>query len=195
MRASRRGRCLALVCAVLLVASCSPPSSRSRHRWVIVVLMCAVTVGARLITANLRVRDRADAAEPSAWENRADMDAVVLATAERVGIDGRSRAVLETPLTCRRNDGRDGLSYQLHPVEDNDAPADIDALLAAADEFWTDLGYSTRRGTMGAVGFVAATAPDGAVIEVVSGPGGTEISGETICALTDGRPGSESTGE
>jgi hypothetical protein len=159
------------------------------------VALIVVVVGVWLTTSSLRARARADAAEPSAWESRAGMDEVVLATAERVGIDDRPRAVRETPLTCRRNDGRDGLSYRLHSVEDNEAAPNVDQLLTAAQDFWTELGYSTRSGHMGSVGYIAAETPDGAVISVKSGPGGTEISGETICALTDGRPGSESSGE
>ena len=123
------------------------------------------------------------------------MDAVVVETAVHLGVDGQGISVRETPLTCTRNDGRDGLSYRLHSLQDSEASADVSALLTAADEFWTDLGYSTRRGAMGEVGFVVGETPEGAVVEVTSGPGGTEIAGETICALTDGRPGAASTGE
>lgn len=93
-----------------------------------------------------------------------------------------------SPLACVRNDGRRGLSYHLHEI-DADPVSDVDALLSAAEEYWTDLGYDVGRGQVGGVAGIHAQTPTGATLELISGPGATIASGETHCALTDGRPG------
>ncbi|WP_155859319.1 hypothetical protein [Cellulomonas sp. KRMCY2] len=130
-----------------------------------------------------------DALESSAWENRLAMDEVIVESATLAGISSELLAEREAPLSCRRNDGRDGVSYFLHSVEDGPV-ADPTATLDTVEQLWRDKGYTITRGTAGGAEALAATTPDGATLQMFAGPGGTGIIGETGCALIDGGPDS-----
>lgn len=133
-------------------------------------------------------RDARDALEPTAWENRLAMDEVMVESATVAGISSDLLPEREGPLWCRRNDGRDGVSYLLHPVQDGPV-ADPTATLDLVERLWRDKGYTVTRAPAGGMQALGATTPDGATLQMMAGPVGTGIIGETGCALVDGGPG------
>jgi hypothetical protein len=180
------------------------PPSPTRLSWSVWVSAVAVLVAVAGVMsfvviqqrADAARRERADAAESTAWENRVEMDQVVAETARLLGIETAPSSSDEAPLTCQRRDGRRGVSLFLHKVE-GAPPHDPEAQLMEVAEKWAADGYAVPAvgGGPGGVWRATAETPEWAILEAATGPGGTVISGETMCALTDGRPGSESTGE
>ena len=156
---------------------------------VVVLVIALVTLLVIQIRAHQAQADN-DAQETSAWEERGVLDQVLVGTAAHVGIDGERPEVRETALTCTRNDGRQGWSYFLHKTEAGPVP-NIDSLTEQVARYWESLGYAADQSRSGAV---TAETPDGAVLFLVAGSGGVQLSGETGCALTDGAPGSEGAG-
>ena len=96
-----------------------PRRGHRTRRWIAVAVLGVALVVAVVILVNHveraeRMQDERDAAEQSAWDNRTEMDQVIIDTAARLGLTGAPREERETPLTCMRNDGRPGLSYLAH---------------------------------------------------------------------------------
>lgn len=170
------------------------PVRRRRLVWVsivagvAVVALVALAVSAR-VTAD-RERAERDAAAPTAWEDRVEMNQVLIDTARLLGITSDPLPVRETPLTCVRRDGRYGVSYFLHELE-GEPLDDPQGALDDVAQFWADAGYAVS-GVGGVVGGgvwrVSAETKDGAIVEAATGPGATIVSGETGCFLRDGGP-------
>ncbi len=166
---------------------------RSRPRWVLLGVGVAVAAMLGLVIndrmADARSQDARDAAEPTAWENRAAMDRVLVDAARVMGIDPEVQPQREAPLTCMRHDGRQGVSYFLHDVGDDDPLDDPQRALEEVAQVWRDAGYAVSdvRG-VDELWRLTAETPEGAPIAVLTGPGGTSVYGETGCFLRDGAP-------
>lgn len=115
------------------------------------------------------------------------MNAELVATAEMLGLDTAERETDLNPPVCARNDGREGVSYLLQRLQ---APPteDIEGLLAQVRQRWEEQGCTVSDRGFGQAQGVTATTEVGAVLSVLSGPGGTVLSGETLCALEEGSP-------
>lgn len=154
----------------------------------------ALGLGAAAITNRVsaaREQDERDATEPTAWENRVEMDQVLLDAALVLGIEPEVQEQREAPVGCVRRDGREGVSYFLHEVR-GEPLADPQSALAEVAEGWTDAGYTVSDiGQASELWRLSAETQDGAPISVGTGPGGTVLSGETGCFLEDGAPESE----
>lgn len=168
------------------------PVRRRRLVWVsivaggAVVALIAAVVSARV--AADRERSERDAAEPTAWENRAAMDQVLVDTALLLGIEGEVQPEREAPLVCVRRDGRQGVSYLLHEVRGGPLD-DPQSALEEAARSWTDAGYAVSDvASVSEVWRLSAETQDGAPISLGTGPGGTVLTGETGCFLRDGAP-------
>ncbi|WP_182113064.1 hypothetical protein [Actinotalea sp. JY-7876] len=111
---------------------------------------------------------------------------MVVETAALIGLTAEPVPELESTLTCQRADGSDGVSYLLHKVVDVALP-DVRAGVDQVGQFWTDMGYEVTERDIGGATVLSGRAPSGAVIELYAGPGGTTISGETLCATAEGR--------
>jgi hypothetical protein len=153
-----------------------------------VVLVATVAMAINQAGRAQQMQDERDAAEQSAWDNRTELNQVLADTLTHLGLTGEAKDLPGSPMACVRNDGRRGLSYHLHEIDADPVP-DVDALLSAAEEYWTNLGYDVGRHDMGDTAVIDAQTAAGATLELISGPGATIASGETHCALTDGRPG------
>lgn len=120
------------------------------------------------------------------------MEPVLIDTARQLGITSEPLPEGDAPLACERRDGRQGLSYDLHELE-GEALDDPEASLSEVARAWEELGYAVSSGGGGAgdVWRVSAETPEGAIVEVLTGPAATIVSGETGCFLRDGAPGSD----
>lgn len=136
---------------------------------------------------NQRAQDQADAQEATAWQTRIVLDAVLVETAEAVGLNVEPRETQRGRLACTRNDGRSGWSYFLDALE---APPvqDVEESLAQVRALWEAKGYPVRSRQMGEAEILTTTTPEGSYLEFGTGPGATVLSGETLCALEHGDP-------
>lgn len=158
------------------------PRSRARRRLVWVVVAAALV----LVVAVVATRDRGvDPLEPTAWDNRAELDEVLRETATVAGISVVDEPVAEHALQCERNDGRTGASYFLHTLTAPGPVAAVDTVLDAVAEHWTSLGYGVDASRLGRV---TALTPDGAVLDASGSQFGVRLDGETLCALSSGAP-------
>lgn len=166
---------------------------RRRSVWVLAVVgvLVVVAIGVAIAdrVAAARERDERDASEPTAWENRVQMEPVLISTARQLGITDEALPESDAPLGCERRDGRQGLSYDL-PEFEGAALDDPEPALTDVARAWEELGYavSSVGGGAGDVWRVSAETPEGAVVEVLTGPAATIVSGETGCFLQDGGP-------
>lgn len=165
---------------------------RRRSVWVpaVVGVLLVVAIGVVIAdrVAASRERDEQDAAEPTAWENRVEMDQVLLDAALVLGIEPQVQEQREAPVGCVRRDGREGVSYFLHEVR-GEPLGDPQSALAEVAESWTEAGYAVSDvGQASELWRLSAETQDGAPISVGTGPGGTVLSGETGCFLEDGAP-------
>ncbi|GEN81489.1 hypothetical protein AFE02nite_32230 [Actinotalea fermentans] len=176
-----------------LPGSESGGSPRRRSAWVLGVVGVLVVVAIGVVIADrvaaARERDEDDALEPTAWENRVQMEPVLVETARQLGITSEPLPESDAPLGCERRDGRQGLSYDLPELE-GAALDDPESALTDVARAWEELGYavSSVGGGAGDVWRVNAETPEGAIVEVLTGPAATIVSGETGCFLEDGAP-------
>lgn len=166
---------------------------RRKTRWMAIAIVGVVAVGLGAAAVANRVfaareQDEQDAAEQTAWENRIEMDQVLLDAALMLGIEPQVQEQREAPVGCIRRDGREGVSYFLHEVR-GEPLADPQSALAEVAESWTEAGYAVSDvGQASELWRLSAETQDGAPISVGTGPGGTVLSGETGCFLEDGAP-------
>ena len=166
-----------------------------RARWLAVAAVGVVAAGLGAAAIAKRVSgqdgDEQGASEPTAWENRIEMDQVLLDTASLLGIEPQVQEQREAPVGCVRRDGHEGVSYFLHEVR-GEPLADPRSALAEVAESWTDAGYAVSDvGQASELWRLTAETQDGAPISVGTGPGGTVLSGETGCFAVDGAPASD----
>lgn len=155
----------------------------ARRRLVVVVLAALALTGALTwaLTWALTQRGSTMAQEQDPVRNREAMTAVLRETAEAVGVgvdtvedDGA------VALTCRREDGTDG-TYLALPSLRGGPVDDVPGLLADIRRHWEGRGYRVEDRRIGEVRALTATTTEGAVLRVLSGPGGTVLSGDTLC--------------
>lgn len=160
--------------------------------WTAVAVITLGVAGAITATVVDHQHDRAntDAAEQSAWENRESLEALMGDTLERIGLEGEPQDVRDAPFQCVRNDGRDGWSYRVTTIHAGPVD-DVDHLLSSIADYWENQGLTVGRGEASGAQALSGTTPDGAVLQVFAGDGGTSFTGDTMCALRDGAPSSE----
>lgn len=163
----------------------APHHPGRRWVWVAVASAVALTVAVAAMVVGCGDGDDSGPPEPTAWDNRAELDRVLRETADAAGITTTEEPVSEGSLPCERNDGRSGSSYFLQTLTAPGPVADADAILDAVAEQWDGLGYTVDSSLDGAV---TALTPDGAVLQAAASQMGARLGGETLCARQDGAP-------
>lgn len=143
-----------------------------------------------LVNHATQTRQAEDAAEPTAWDAREELEAVIVQTAEAIDLHVAPEVGIDSAQACERRDGRIGVFYSLAAIKSDDELPDTDAALQTISSLWTGLGYTGSDGVAAGALALSARTPTGAVLTTIAGPGGISITGETHCALVDGRPGS-----
>jgi len=139
-----------------------------------------------------------DGEEPTAWDSYEEGSAILVETAEIVGLDVESRAQGHGEMECPRHDGTRGISYTLDPMIHTGA-VDSLAIITEVAEYWKQRGVTagtifTAPPTNPAVDpapelvTILGRAPLGATISISAGKGATTLSGESWCSLVSGAP-------
>lgn len=170
------------------------PRRHRRTPWVVGAGGVVFVVAAFLVNHATQTRQARDAAEPSAWQARQELESVIVQTADAIDLHGEPHVGIDSAQACERRDGRIGVFYTLASIKSDDELPETDAALRTISSLWTDLGYTGSEGVAAGALALSAKTPTGAVLTTYAGPGGITITGETHCALTDGRPGSSTEG-
>lgn len=172
-------------------------STRRRVRWAggvaVLVLVGVVGGGAAVadrIQARQKAQDAQDAVEPTAWEERQELESVLPESAGAAGLEGEVEEDPYGPFHCVRTDGREGVAYSLAKVRT--APVeDVGSFLDEVESHWQRLGYATGRSEIAGYPAVRAVTERGSQVRAFVGPRGAGLAGETGCFLTDGAPGQQ----
>lgn len=168
----------------VLDAPGKPARAGGRRRWVALAALVTAALAVALVLTQRGSPVPADS-EQTAAQNRASMTTVLHETAAAAGMEVVVEDDGAPPLACTRNDGGDGTSFDLPdlvgPVVD-----DLDGFLGSVREHWLARGYDVTDRALGGATGLSAIAPDGSTVRVLTGPGGTVLSGETLCALEPG---------
>ena len=164
------------------------PSASSWPRWVWWATVGALSVGAAFTATACQASGGATEEVPpeqTAWDNRVELDRVLVETAEAAGVETTEDAVNMGTVACTRNDGRAGTSYFLQTLTAPGPVPDANAILDAVAAHWTSRGYAVDATPEAGVD---AFTPNGAVLEASATRLGVRLAGQTLCALEDGAP-------
>lgn len=173
--------------ALMTTTTPTPPATgRRAHRWAVLgAVLGAGTVVAAVVAAVVWW-PRPGAGEPTAWEQRVELNAALAETARAAGLEDLPLAPHpDFAVPCTRNDGRQGVSYWLdHRAGDGVSDPGWVVDTVAAD--WRDRGHHVQRDPQG--NRATAYTTDGAVLMVAASRSGVSLVGSTGCFLRDGAP-------
>jgi hypothetical protein len=175
----------------------APAARAARVAWLVALALVVAAVGGIAIwrhQVGATAQHARDSAEGDAWTDREATNAILRDTAEHIGLTVELENLGVDQLGCTRNDGRPGYSYPLDPLL-HDGAVDSAGLTRAVAAYWRQRGLMLTSGSPtdgstpnGELYVVRAITRTGAPVEFGSGPGGTTITGESMCALVPGGP-------
>lgn len=152
----------------------------------------ALTVGVTLVVLATfllvwKATQMTDDGAPSAGtaaDSRLELDAILRATADALGIEVIGEGGQWSGLSCTGPDG-DGSSFLLEKFSGPPLD-DVDAGLAVVRGEWERRGLIVRDRAFGTAEGLSGTAADGGIVWILTGPGATVLSGESACRAVAG---------